>query len=49
MINVNGQTGPGFLRKEQREVKGPTGSVLCLHAKVPPPGADLLSSLVLFC
>ncbi len=30
---MNGQAGPGFLREEQRGVKGPTGSVLCLHTK----------------
>lgn len=33
LINVNGQAGLGFLRAEQSEVKGPAGSVLCLHTK----------------
>ncbi len=28
---MNGQAGPGFLKEEQRGVKGPTGSVLCLN------------------
>lgn len=37
---MNGQAGLGFLREEQRRVKGPTGSVLCLCTKGK---ADLLS------